>query len=231
MSELQSAQECACNGNGCPSCDGSAERSYVEHERRAGRLASGLTEFQQRVNAFVVHCFGCEDAADIASRRARFLEEALEFVQALGATESDVRALAAHVFNRPTGERFAEAGGVTVTFAAACTAAGVDAGEAAATELSRIWGMIDRLRAKHTRRPANSPLPGNLEAGALTTERYIAGACPRFKVDCAGCEDTSAYSSATTYADAKGRLEGMGWEEDENGYWWCSACNGKDAEW
>lgn len=30
--------ECVCNGNGCPSCDGSAGHSYVEHERKAGRL-------------------------------------------------------------------------------------------------------------------------------------------------------------------------------------------------
>lgn len=37
------AVECVCNDNGCPSCDGSAGRTYIEHERRAGRMCDRCT--------------------------------------------------------------------------------------------------------------------------------------------------------------------------------------------
>ena len=104
-------------------------------------------------------CFGAETSRDIVERNHRFLEESLELVQALGATEQEVLQLVEYVFNRPAGNAQQEVGGVMVTLAALCLAAGFDMDDSAEAELTRIWTMVDKIRAKHATKPKNSPLP------------------------------------------------------------------------
>ena len=116
--------------------------------------------FQIRVDKWIRHCFGPEIGADRTEQNHRFLEEALELVQACGCAASDARQLVDYVFGRPVGEIQQEVGGVSVTFAALCNAHGVDMDAAAEAELVRAWAKTDQIRAKNAAKPKHSPLPG-----------------------------------------------------------------------
>ncbi|MDB5412108.1 MAG: hypothetical protein JWR10_443, partial [Rubritepida sp.] len=109
--------------------------------------------FQARVIRWIRHCFGAEVAADKVERNHRFLEEALELVQAGGCTASEAHQLVDYVFGRPVGEVPLEVGGVMNTLAALCTAHGVDLDAAAETELARVWVKSDAIRAKWLAKP------------------------------------------------------------------------------
>lgn len=116
--------------------------------------------FQTRVGVWVDRAFGSQVAADRIERNHRFLEEALELVQANGCTREDAHALVDYTFGRPVGELEQEVGGVMVTLAALCNACDVDAQRAAEVELARAWDRIDQIRAKQAAKPHGSPLPG-----------------------------------------------------------------------
>ena len=60
--------------------------------------------FQQAVSLWMDACFGSEIAADRAERNHRFLEEALELVQACGCSTEEAHALVEYVYGRPDGE-------------------------------------------------------------------------------------------------------------------------------
>lgn len=104
-------------------------------------------------------CFGEEIANDCTERNHRFLEEALELVQACDCTVSEAHQLVDYVFNRPTGEKNQEVGGVMVTLAALCLAQDLDMHESGNTELERIWTKVDQIREKQAAKPKHSPLP------------------------------------------------------------------------
>ncbi|TES59219.1 hypothetical protein E2N91_11445 [Pseudomonas syringae pv. tomato] len=105
-------------------------------------------------------CFGAEISSDRQERNHRFLEEALELVQAGGATADEAHQLVDYVYGRSIGEPAQEVGGVMVTLAALCLANELDMHSAAETELARIWTKVDQIRAKQAAKPAMSPLPG-----------------------------------------------------------------------
>jgi len=134
-----------------------ANNRYQQEARDARAALRG--GFQDRVHSFVVACFGREIAADGTERNHRFLEEALELVQALGCTASEAHQLVDYVFGRPVGDPHQETGGVEVTLAALCNAHGLDKAVAAENELTRVWGKIDKIRAKQAAKPKHSPLP------------------------------------------------------------------------
>jgi NTP pyrophosphatase (non-canonical NTP hydrolase) len=115
--------------------------------------------FQNRVAPWVAACFGPEIADDREERNHRFLEEALELVQAAGCTASEAHQLVDYVYSRPTGELNQEIGGVMVTLAALCLAQGQDMHDAGETELKRIWTKVEAIRAKQAAKPKHSPLP------------------------------------------------------------------------
>ncbi len=104
--------------------------------------------YQAEARKWAEIAFGPEIAADKVIRNFRFLEEALELVQAGGCTKEDALKLVDYVYGRPVGEVFQEAGGVMTTFACLCTAQGVDMEHAGDTELQRCWANIDKIRAK-----------------------------------------------------------------------------------
>lgn len=122
---------------------------------------STASAFQQRVQPWLLECFGAEIAADRVERNHRFLEESLELVQALGCTASEAHQLVDYVFGRPVGDPPQEVGGVMVTLAALCLASGLDMHGAGEVELARISvpELVAKIRAKQAAKPKHSPLP------------------------------------------------------------------------
>jgi hypothetical protein len=116
-------------------------------------------DYQAEVNRWMHACFETHDCTNVTLRNWRFLEEALELVQATGCTEAEAHQLVAYVYGRPVGEPRQEVGGVMVTLAALCVAAGLDMMEAARAELARVWTKIPQIRAKHAAKPKFLPLP------------------------------------------------------------------------
>lgn len=119
--------------------------------------------FQARVQPWLLACFGETIAADREERNHRFLEEALELVQACGCTAGEAHQLVDYVFGRDVGEPAQEVGGVMVTLAALCLANGLDMHANAETELARIWTKVEAIRAKQAAKPKHSPLPQHVE--------------------------------------------------------------------
>lgn len=115
--------------------------------------------FQCRVVNWMMATFSMEVCRDTTERNHRFLEEALELVQAFGCTAAEAHMLVEYVYGRPVGEQEQEIGGVMVTLAALCGAAALDMAACGETELARIWNNIERIRAKQATKPRNSPLP------------------------------------------------------------------------
>jgi NTP pyrophosphatase (non-canonical NTP hydrolase) len=114
--------------------------------------------YQARVDDWMQACFGAQISADLTERCYRFLEEAGELCQALGMTQDQARQMIDYTFSREAGEPRQELGGVMVTLAALCNAAGLDMSGEGEAELTRIDDEATRaaIRAKQ----ANKPLRG-----------------------------------------------------------------------
>jgi len=139
------------------------EPGYLQFARavlaRWGSAPQAQPAFQQRVQPWMMECFGVEHAADRKKRNQHFLEEALELVQSTGWTQSEAHQLVDYVYGRPWGEPAQEVGGVMVTLAALCLANGLDMHQAGESELARIWSNVDIIRARQAAKPSFSPLP------------------------------------------------------------------------
>lgn len=124
--------------------------------------------FQQRVQPWMMACFGAEISADRVERNHRFAEEAMELVQANGMPRADAHALVDYVYERPVGVLSQEVGGVMVTLAALCLASGTDMHADGETELARINApdMIEKIRAKQAAKPRGSALPAAAQPSA-----------------------------------------------------------------
>lgn len=112
-----------------------------------------MESFQQRVQPWMLACFGAQIATDANERNHRFLEESLELAQACGCSAQEVHQLVDYVFSRAAGDKAQEVGGVMVTLAALCLAHGLDMHAAGEEELARIWDRIDPIRARHALKP------------------------------------------------------------------------------
>lgn len=158
----------------CPACSkeavaqpnddgtmGERQPGDVEHmiQRAVGQPAESPKPFQSRVDDWLLACFGELIARDKTERNHRFLEEALEVVQACGCTQSEANQLVAYVYGRPTGEANQEVGGAIVTLVALCLARDIDFMEAGETELQRIWTKVEQIREKQAAKPKHGPLP------------------------------------------------------------------------
>lgn len=111
-------------------------------------------ELQENVGIWMLQIFGEEIANDRDERNQRFLEEALEFVQANGYNRKAAHAMVDYVFDRPVGELHQETGGTIITLVAACNQAGINIGEATNEELRRCWASMDKIRAKQKLKPS-----------------------------------------------------------------------------
>lgn len=117
-------------------------------------------EFQDLVGGWMFSCFGKEISDDKTERAYRFLEEALELVQAGGhCSVEDAHRLVDYVYGRPVGDLAQEVGGVAVTLAAFCNTHNINTSRAALAELPRCWRNIDKIREKQRNKPQRSPLP------------------------------------------------------------------------
>lgn len=107
--------------------------------------------FQERAYNFFSHCFQDQFPKltnDPQENQHRFLEESLEFVQALGMTQAEALALVDYVFNRTIGDPALEAGGVCTTLAILAKRYNIDINEAAENELKRNYVIVDKIRDK-----------------------------------------------------------------------------------
>lgn len=128
---------------------------------------TSMIGFQQNVSKWAIEAFGSEVAYNKQERCDRFIEEALELVQAVGYDRQRAHALVEYVFSRPVGEVHQEAGGVMVTLAALASVVDIDLFADGSTELARINQpeVIERIREKQRNKPTGSALPGfNLNA-------------------------------------------------------------------
>lgn len=107
--------------------------------RDAAERGGEDTPFQDRVTEWGVACFGEAIYQDRTERNHRFLEEALELVQALGCTKAEAHELVDYSFSRPKGEAVQEVGGALLTLAALCNANGIDMDARGKLELARVW--------------------------------------------------------------------------------------------
>jgi len=147
----------------------------IAHACATALHLAAIASFQARVAPWMTECFAPEVCMDGVERNHRFLEEALELVQARGCTRGEAHWLVDWVFSRDQGEVNQEVGGVMVTLAALCIAGGLDMHEAGETELARIWTAIDVIRAKQAAKPA-PPLPAATVDDPETGEGWRPGA-------------------------------------------------------
>ena len=97
------------------------------------------SEYQELVQHWMEHTFSEEVVKDTEERNFRFLEEALELVQANGCSKEDALQLVDYVYIRPDGELTQEMGGVIVTLSALANAADLNMRESFQKEYTRIW--------------------------------------------------------------------------------------------
>lgn len=121
-----------------------------------------MSTFQERVGQWADACFGPDWRKDRPERQHRFLEEALELVQALGTTRAEAHQLVDYAYGRPAGHPPQEVGGVRTTLAALCIAHSLDERISGETELARISdpAVLQKIRAKQAAKPKVGPLPG-----------------------------------------------------------------------
>lgn len=133
-----------------------------------------MSDFQNQVDYWMLHTFGLEIAKDEQERGWRFMEEALELVQATGVTKADVLKLVEYTFDRKVGTIEEEVGGVRVTLSALCNAFHADEDKCADAELyGKCWPNAAAIRAKQATKPLNnSPLPQKVR-GSKTNSRAI----------------------------------------------------------
>ncbi len=108
-----------------------------------------MTDYQNKVKLWTNKCFGESVASNVIERNYRFLEEALELIQAGGMPKDVVTAMVNHVFDRPIGDINQEVGGAIVTLASFCNARDLSLEIAANEELNRIEANLDKIREKH----------------------------------------------------------------------------------
>lgn len=138
------------------------------HEPKEDQPAQHSNRFQDGVKPWLLTCFGAEIANNRIERNHRFLEEALELVQACGCSREHAHQIVDYVYGRPVGEPFQEVGGVMVTLAALCLANGLNMHDSGDKELERVWAKMDAIREKQARKIKDSALPG---AGVSGTEK------------------------------------------------------------
>lgn len=116
-------------------------------------LRANHQPLQARASTWATAAFGLDDVMNKKLRALRFIEEAIELVQAADLSLEDVNATALMVYRKPVGETKQEVGGVLVTLAVFCHAHGIQMMRAGMIELERCWQKIDQIRTKNSNKP------------------------------------------------------------------------------
>jgi hypothetical protein len=111
----------------------------------------GITQdlSQNAILDWVAQCFGPE-WTNKNERSCRFIEEAIELVQACDLPKEMVLKLVDRVYSKPKGDIYQEIGGASVTLMALCEKNGISRYCAEEDELGRCLDADkDKFRAKH----------------------------------------------------------------------------------
>lgn len=148
-SECPNLPRCAvCTSANCLMSD------QIEYGERRGKPLSvrAVPSYQARVDSWVHATLGTSRASDPIERCRRFLEEALELVQAVGLHLPEAQRLLDYVYRRPGGEMHQELGGVSVTLHALANAINLDVQIEAERELDRCHEKAVEIRTKDARK-------------------------------------------------------------------------------
>lgn len=110
---------------------------------------AGQERDQERVARWVRGTLGEATLQNKRERCFRFIEEALELVQALDFEKEDVLKMVEYVYSRDRGKPNQELGGAMVTALALAECVKLDAYDELHRELDRIFAKQDEVRAKH----------------------------------------------------------------------------------
>jgi hypothetical protein len=121
---------------------------------------------QARVRKWLVNCFGQKIADDAQLRNKRFIEEAIELVQARGMTQAEAIEVLEYVYARPKGNQEQEVAGTMTTLMALCAQAGINIGEVTYKEIHRIETpeVMAKIRARQKDKPGGAEVPDDLLA-------------------------------------------------------------------
>lgn len=165
-----------------------------------------LPSLQKRIEQWLTACLGEECWNDLDDRTIRFLEEAVELAQALGIPESAAHRVVDYVYVREIGEVPQEIAGAFLTLANVATSNSFDMTELAEEELARVWGKIDKVRAKQATKPDLLNEPADSPSGdpkALTDAQRQQLRDAMFRMD---------HSCGLMTPDDYARMEGAGLE-------------------
>lgn len=112
-----------------------------------------LLDLQHEVAGFVLDTFGDQLALDPVERGARFIEEALELIQATGITREHAHAMVDYVYDRPVGKVADEVGGAGITLMALANVEQLNVLQCVAETLGRAEGRIEKIREKNKAKP------------------------------------------------------------------------------
>jgi hypothetical protein len=102
-----------------------------------------------RIRRWIMRTFGVSIFWDRRERARRFLEEAIELVQAMELPKAEAQRLLDRIYSRPAGEVMQEIGGVGITLFALVNCEGHDFDLVLEEELSRIESLpIDHWRKR-----------------------------------------------------------------------------------
>lgn len=193
---------CACDGEPkvtsvpCPICvrvrytSADALRQAMQEktappEDNGPRQLAEILGRQQRAVEWVNSRLGAW-SMDPAERARRFLEEAVELAQAAGCSVEDARRTVDYVFARPAGDAAQEVGGARLTLLALAASLKVDAVEAEAAELARVYALpVERFRRRDDEKRAAGicAQPGDqihAEPGSALAHQIEESAIPMF---------------------------------------------------
>lgn len=114
---------------------------------------SQMKKLQINISLWVKRVFGKAMLYDKTERSLRFIEEAVELVQACNLPVEAVLNVVEYVYSRPKGDIEQEVGGVALTLAALCEAQGQCLETAATGELARVHLYEDLIKAKNKNKP------------------------------------------------------------------------------
>lgn len=136
---------------------------------------TSTTDFQVRVDEWMLRCFGLSIAKDLVERSQRLLEEVLELIQTGPLTRESVHAMVDYVYDRPLGDRRQELGGVMVTLATYASAAELSLTECGEQELSRIQSpeVMDGIYHKQLHKPRFQHTPSYPHSTPLESAHRI----------------------------------------------------------
>lgn len=129
------------------------DQQSLAYDELSALLCDEEESIQYRKDKWMRVCFDDAITDSPEERNRRFLEEALETVQAAKMTEDEAHYMVSYVFGRPVGDLPQEVAGAFLTLATLCNLHKIDLMDAAETELARVWTKVDVIRTKQKRKP------------------------------------------------------------------------------